>query len=132
MVVIVNAEGAVVGRLGTLVAKQALMGNKVAVVNVEKAVVTGNKDVLEEIYLTKRRIGGTSQKGPYYSKNPEKIVKRAIRGMLPWKTTRGKEAFKRIKCYVGIPVEYANKDMIELKKLIKSRYLTVEQISKLM
>ncbi len=129
--IVINGEGAVLGRLATYVAKQSLMGNKVAIVNVEKIIVTGSKPVLEKVFLTKRQIGGTSQKGPYYSKNPEKMVKRAIRGMLPWKKTAGREAFKRIRCYVGVPSEYESKEKKEMKREVKSRHLTIKQISKL-
>jgi len=131
MEIIIDAQNAVVGRLGTYAAKQALIGNKVIIVNCEKAVVTGSKKALEEVYLNKRRIGGTAQKGPYYSKNPEKMVKRAIRGMLPWKKTTGREAYKRIRCHIGVPVEYVNKEKQLMERPLKNKYLTVQQISKL-
>jgi len=131
MDIIIDAEGAVVGRLATYAAKQSLMGFKVFILNCEKAIITGNKKAIEEVYLNKKRIGGYAQKGPYYSKTPEKMVKRAIRGMLPWKKTTGREAFKRIRCYEGVPKEFIKKEKKEMKREIKSRYLTVEQISKL-
>lgn len=131
MEVVIDAERAVVGRMATYAAKQLLMGNEVAIVNCEKAVVTGPKKALQEVYLNKRTRGGTSQKGPYYSREPEKIVRRAIRGMLPWKRTTGREAFKRVRCYVGLPQEYASKEKMNFSKDLKTPYLTVEQISKL-
>jgi large subunit ribosomal protein L13 len=36
-------------------------------------------------------------------------MKRTIRGMLPYKRPRGVDAMRRIKCYVGIPVDFVGK-----------------------
>jgi len=132
MEIIIDAEDTVVGRMATYAAKQALMGNKISVLNAEKAIVTGKKKVLQEVMLTKKNKGGSAQKGPYISRSPEKIVKRSIRGMLPWKKTRGKEAFKLIKCYVGIPEKFASREKVSIKRRLSPPYLTVAQISKLM
>ncbi len=38
-------------------------------------------------------------------------MKRTIRGMLPYKRPRGVDAMKRIRCYVGVPVEFVGKEM---------------------
>ena len=130
MEIIINAEGAILGRMSTYAAKQALQGNKIIVVNCGKALITGNRGALQEVYLNKRTRGGTSQKGPYFSKVPERIVRRTIRGMLPWKKTTGREAFKRIFCYNDVPAEYSNKEKLIFKKEIKSRHMTVEELSK--
>lgn len=133
MEVIIDGTGAVLGRLATFAAKQALLGNKVSVVNCEKIIVTGKKKPLEEVYLNKRNRGGSAQKGPYYSKSTEQMVKRTIRGMLPWKKTTGQEAFKRVRCYKGIPEEYSTKEKKEMKAKFTRRvpHLTIEQISKM-
>lgn len=132
MEIVIDAKDAVLGRLGTFVAKQALMGNKVVIVNCEKAIITGSKEALQEVYLGRRNRGGHAQKGPYFSRNPEKFVKRAFRGMLPWKRTTGKKAYKRIRCYVEIPAEYEKKEKKEFKRPLKKPYLTVTQVVKLM
>ena len=44
MVAIIDSEGAVLGRLCTVVAKRLLNGEDIAVVNSEKAIVTGKKN----------------------------------------------------------------------------------------
>ena len=132
MEIVIDAQDAVVGRLSTYAAKQALIGNKVEIVNCEKAIISGNKKALQEVAQNRKNRGGTAQKGPYFSKNPEKIVKRSIRGMLPWKKTRGREAYKLIKCYVGVPEELAKKEKIEMRRNMKTPYLTVAQVSKFM
>ncbi len=127
--IVIDAEGAVLGRMATYAAKQSLLGNKVTVVNCEKAIITGNKRALQEVYLNKRKRGGTSQKGPYFSKLPDRIVRRTIRGMLPWKNTAGKEAFKRVMCYVGVPDSYAGKEKVSFKTEINSPHMTIGEIS---
>ncbi|MFC1685713.1 50S ribosomal protein L13 [Nanoarchaeota archaeon] len=132
MEVVIDAEGAIIGRLGTFVAKQALIGNEVRILNCEKGIITGSKEALQAVYLSRKWRGGYAQKGPYFSKSPEKIVKRSFRGMLPWKTTRGKDAFKRIKCYSGVPEEFEKKEKKEFKRTLKKPYLTVKEVSKLM
>ena len=43
------------------------------------------------------------KQGPYYSRSPADIVKRAFRNMVPYKNARGVEALKRLKCYNSVP-----------------------------
>lgn len=127
--IVVDAENAVLGRLGTFVAKNALKGEEIAVVNSEKAIITGNKGDIEEHFKSKRKRVGTKQTGPKHSRLSHLIVKRAIRGMLPRvKWGRGRDAFKRIKCYVGVPKEYENSKKISLAS-DKIKFITVKEIS---
>jgi large subunit ribosomal protein L13 len=61
-------------------------------------------------------------------------MKRTIRGMLPYKRPRGVEAFKNIKAYVGIPVEFAGKDMevpeeVHINRLNNPNYVTLGAVS---
>lgn len=128
--IIIDGEGAILGRMATFVAKQALLGYKVIILNCDKVVVTGNQSALQESYLNKRQRGGTSQKGPYFSKMPDKIMRRTVRGMLPWERTTGKEAFKRVWCEGGMPEEYAKKEKMSFKKEIKTPHMTLGEISK--
>ena len=130
--IIINAENATLGRLASYVAKQALLGNKIIILNSEKAIVTGRRLFIINDYLKKRSKGGKAiQKGPYYSRSSEKIVKRAIRGMLPdFRQGNGKEALKRILCFVGIPDKYKNSKMIKAGKEKTTSFILVEEISK--
>lgn len=99
--IVIDAKETVLGRLGSVIAKQLLKGNQVLVLNSEEVLISGNKaDIVEKI-LRLRKKGGSSQKGPKISKLPHRLVKRMIRGMLPWNRTGGKEAYKRLLCYVG-------------------------------
>lgn len=47
----------------------------------------------------------------YFPRRPDHIVKRTIRGMLPYKRERGADAFRRVKVYVGVPDELADSEM---------------------
>jgi large subunit ribosomal protein L13 len=106
---IIDATDLIVGRLATRVAKMALLNEEVAVVNSEKAIMTGKKD---EIIAKYKRIYsmGVPKKGPFLHRAPEKLLRRIIRGMLPYKQPRGVEAFKRIKCYSGVPTALQGKE----------------------
>ena len=43
---LIDANNKIVGRLGTVVAKKALLGEKIDIVNAENAVISGRKDVI--------------------------------------------------------------------------------------
>jgi len=142
---IVNAEGQILGRLATFVAKQALLGNEIIVVNAEKAIVSGKRRSVFREKMKKLEIKnlGNPRKGPFHQKRPDRFVRRTIRGMLPWKKPRGREAFRRIQVYIGIPREEIKKkhgieierakirELREIKKDVEN-YVTVGDICKFM
>jgi large subunit ribosomal protein L13 len=114
--IVVDGKGAVLGRLASFVAKESLKGQEISVINCDQIIITGNKKTIEKEFKEKRSRIGSSQKGPKHHANSEKIVKRTIRGMLPnHREGRGKEAFKKIKCYVGTPKEIKEIKPIVLK-----------------
>lgn len=106
--IIIDAQDLIVGRLGTKITKLLLTKQEVAVVNVEKAVFTGKREVVYKKYVEARE-RGAPLKGPYFPRRPDLFFRRSMRGMLPYKTGRGKEAFARLKCYIGIPSELEGK-----------------------
>ncbi len=130
-----DAEKIVVGRLGTRVAKDALMGNNVVIVNVEKAIITGDRRSVIEAFKVKRDIRTSSNptRGPFHERRPDMMVRRMFRGMLPWPTPRGKAAYKRIKVYIGIPEKYMNAERIVLEKSryrsMKNKFIQVSELS---
>ncbi|AXR77943.1 50S ribosomal protein L13 [Natrarchaeobaculum sulfurireducens] len=101
--VVVDARDCILGRVASEVAQRALNGERVAIVNAEDAVITGDKEDVFDTYRTRIQLG--SDRGPYYPKRPDTIFKRAVRGMLPYKKTRGREAFENVRVYVGNPYE---------------------------
>jgi len=130
--IIIDASNATLGRLASYAAKQALQGKKIIILNSEKAIVTGRKKFIITKYKERKELGGKFiQKGPYFSRSPEKIVKRTIRGMLPYKKGKGRGAFKRILCYKGIPEEYKDKKMFKAGKEKHTAYINIEEIARI-
>ena len=131
---IIDATNLVVGRMATRIAKAALLGNKVEIVNCQDAVVTGNQDDLIKNF-TDRTKRGEPFHGPFYPRREDMLIRRMIRGMLPWKTARGKAAFKNIMCYIGVPEHLNGKKFETIKEanisnVKKARYLRIGEISK--
>lgn len=99
--VVVDARDCIMGRVASEIAQRALDGDRVAVINAENAVITGNEESTMDTYRKRAELGSDS--GPYYPKRPDRIFKRAVRGMLPYKQDSGREAFESIRIYVGNP-----------------------------
>ena len=120
--------------MATFVAKQALLGNEVRIINSEKAIISGVKaKTIADAKNAKNR--GTPAKGPFITTMPDRYVRRAIRGMLPYKIAKGAEAYKRILCYIGTPEEFKDQKSVELKhasveKLPTLNYTTVGEVLK--
>ncbi len=100
---VVDARDCILGRVASEVAARAMDGERVAVVNAERAVITGNEESTMAVYRKRAELGSDS--GPYYPKRPDGIMKRAVRGMVPYKTDRGREAFEHVRVYVGEPLD---------------------------
>jgi len=135
--ILVNAQGLVMGRLASFAAKKAIEGNSVTIVNAEKAIITGNKQPALKKMQTRLNLHnkGNPEKGPKFSKMPDKVLRMAIRGMLPWKSSRGKQAFKRIHTYIGIPAELEGKKFEELPKAKakkEEKAVSLGEVSKLL
>ena len=112
--IVIDASGQVLGRLASEVSKLLLSGEAVNVINAEKAVVVGKPEmVLGE--FKQKRARGDPYHGPFYPRVPDRVIKRTVRGMLPYKTPRGMEAFKRLKVFISIPSEFSGKDVTVLK-----------------
>jgi len=105
---IIDGTNLIVGRVGTVAAKSAMLGEQVIILNCEKMIITGKRKALIEQFLHERK-RGVPVKGPFISRLPDRFVRRMIRGMLPYKRARGTAAYKRIMCYIGVPDKF--KDM---------------------
>jgi large subunit ribosomal protein L13 len=125
----IDATNAIAGRLASYVAKQALLGNSVNVFNCEKAVISGRLSAVRDKYYHRIFKTGRVFKGPFISRMPDRFVRRMIRGMVEHKQGRGKEAFDRIMCYIGVPAEFKERKLVKVAKqadeLPKLKYQTV-------
>ena len=127
--VVVDARDCILGRVASQVAQRALDGERVAVVNAEDAVITGSEEDVMSTYETRAELGSDS--GPYYPKRPDMIFKRTIRGMVPYKEDKGREAFENIRVYVGNPYE-EDGEVLEgtsLDRLSNIRFIQLGDIS---
>jgi ribosomal protein uL13 len=119
---VIDGKNAVLGRLASYSAKEALKGEEIVILNCEQVIITGNRKDTKETFERKKRRVGSGQKGPKHSRLAEKIVRRTIRGMLPnHRKGRGKIAFRKIKCFVGIPKEFQEAKKISGKREKKAK-----------
>lgn len=134
---VVDAEGHVVGRLASVIAKWLMEGRRVTVINAERAVFTGDKRMVLDWY--KRRISewrthyNPEKVGPKIPRRPDRILKRVIRGMLPHKRERGRKALRRLKIFLGVPPGLdLNRAVAVEPALFKprpgSKYITLEEL----
>lgn len=127
---IIDGNGAVLGRLASYAAKEALKGEEIAIVNCENIIITGNKQDIRRNLDEKRRKVGSQQSGPKISRDVAKMVKRTVRGMLPNPRYEGvgRNAFKKIKCYNNIPKELEGAKKIEMKS-DKLKFVKISEVN---
>lgn len=129
---IIDAKDLIAGRLCSFAAKKALLGETISILNSEGAVITGNRrDVLGKFKHRLQR--GMPKTGPFVHRPEHRFLKRMIRGMLPYKNFKGKTAFKRIKCYMGVPKEFEGKKFITINeanvaKTQSLKYITLKEL----
>lgn len=119
---IVDGEGHILGRLASIISKNLLEGEEVIVLNAEKIMISGSKDWAYAKYkqrIDRASISNPRDLGPKYPRRPDDIFRRTVRGMLPYKKTKGKESFKRLKSYVGVPREYKD---VECETISQAEY----------
>ena len=129
---IINAERLILGRMASIIAKRLLKGEKIVIVNAEKAVLSGKrkskvKEAKEFLQV------GHPKKGPFHSRRPDRIIRRTVRGMLPYKQPKGKHAQKRLKAFIGIPEELKDQNMETLAqadaKKLTCPYFTLGELA---
>lgn len=127
--VVIDANGKILGRMATKAAQQLKDGEDVHIINAERAVVTGRREDVFEKYRAKQEIGNRDH-GPYYPKAPERMVKRTVEGMLP-KSNDGRDMVKQLKTYNGNPEGFdADENGIKsVTDLQGSEYVSMQEIS---
>jgi large subunit ribosomal protein L13 len=101
---IISADGLIMGRMASIVAERLMGGEELVIVNAEKAVLSGKKK--NKVLEAKEFLGvGSPGRGPFHYRRPDRIVRRTVRGMLPFKKPKGKQAYKRLKVFIGTPAE---------------------------
>jgi large subunit ribosomal protein L13 len=131
--IFIDADGAVLGRLASEVAKRLLNGEDITVINAEKALITGSKGNIMFQYKQMRFVGST-RKGPYFPRMPDRILRRTVRGMLPFNQYRGRSAYKRLRVYIGVPRELGKVSAQKLgaRALRNPRHMELGEVSRLL
>jgi len=130
----IDAKDMIIGRMASEVAKRAIHGETINIVNSEEAVIVGRPELIIEKY--KHRVAmGTPRKGPFIDKQPHRFLKRMIRGMLPHKQEKGASAYKRILCYVGVPEDFKKQsiekiELADIKKTKNVKYIKLKDLCK--
>lgn len=135
-VTIIDASGLILGRLASTVAKKLLTGETVIIVNAEKAVVSGSREGVAR-GARKRletRTHTALSKAPKHPRRPDRIMRVAVRGMLPWRKPHGIAAYKRLKVYVGVLEDFKK---VEAKTIpqassvkLKGPFVTLEKLAR--
>ncbi|MDH3348160.1 MAG: 50S ribosomal protein L13 [Desulfobulbaceae bacterium] len=111
---VVDANGKVLGRIATEIAKRLRgkhkptfcnfqdNGDFIVVINADKVHLTGNKLDDKKYYRHTGYIGGIKERTAreVLEKKPEDLIRLAVKGMLP-KNKLGRKQFKKLKVYVG-------------------------------
>lgn len=134
-----DAKDKILGRLSTHVAKQLLSGKKIAIINAEQAIMSGSKKSLKAKYQTRLDLQEKEnpEHSPYWSRRPDFLVKRVIRGMLPYhRKATGKDAYRRLLVFNGVPEEFKGIKPTEIKskdpRALYSGYTRISELSQLL
>jgi large subunit ribosomal protein L13 len=131
---VIDASNLILGRMASSVAKRLLNGEEIRIINAEKTVISGRKDTTFNRY--KRYIDrGSREFGPRFPRRPDQIVARTIRGMIPHTKMTGREAYNRLKVYIGVPPELSKEQAGTLEdasimRLSTSNYTVLGELSK--
>ena len=129
---VIDGEGLILGRMASIVAKRLLAGETIDIVNAEKIVVSGKKQMVIKDRKEFLEVGGF-EKGPVHYRQPHRIVRRTIRGMLPYRKAHGRQAFSRLKVHIGVPDEFEGTELEGMERYHSSnlnrRYVTIGKIA---
>ena len=124
---IIDADGAILGRLASKIAKELLKGESITVVNSEKIVISGNPEAVFRRFH-ERKEKGYSSKGPFHQKYPDKVLIRSVRGMLPYRKEKGKIAFKKLKVFMGNPDNLKGEKISKTSNDLECKFVTLDQV----
>lgn len=132
----VDVSNCIAGRVCSHVAKLLLQGNRVSIINSEKAMLSGNRYTIIDEYKKRLEVGSVTNPihGPYHPRRPDRILTKMVRAMTPRRKPSGISAFKRLRVYIGIPKELGSKEIkiFDDTKITKpeSYYITIGEVAK--
>lgn len=135
-ILVVDATNCIAGRMCSHVSKLLLQGNRVAIVNAEKAMLSGNRYKTIDSYKEHLGINSVTNPihGPFHPRRPDTILSKMVRGMVPKRKPDGISAFKRLRVYMGVPegMKAARMESFDDSKISKpeSYYISVAEVAK--
>ena len=115
--IVYDATDKVLGRLASVVAKQLLIARKagnplrIIVLNSDHAIVSGLRSRVLADYDFKYKLNHP-RKGPFFPRMPDQIMKRTVRGMLPYqKNSSGRNAVKDLRVMIGCPTNLSGDEL---------------------
>lgn len=138
-----NADGLIMGRLASTVAELLLKAaredrdDKVVIINSEKAIVSGRPRSVLNTYHAKYELNH-SRKGPFFPRMPDMILKRTVRGMLPYqKKSSGRRALRNLRVEIGcpshleadLPEGHESGDDSKIRRALPERFILLGDIS---
>ena len=134
-IIIADADGQIAGRLCSKVSKLLLQGNKVVIVNAEKALISGSRKSILQEYEDWLQIASIThpKHGPFHPRRPDGILARMVRGMLPRKKSKGIEARRRLRVHISVPPEFSKMQTTSFEdakaRKAMSYYLTMAEVA---
>lgn len=138
-----NADGLIMGRLASTVAELLIKAaredrdDKVIIINSEKAIVSGRPRSVLNIYQAKYKLNHP-RKGPFFPRMPDMIMKRTVRGMLPYQRKNvGRRALRNLKVEIGCPSHlesdlpdgHESGDDSKIRRALPDRFILLGDIS---
>jgi ribosomal protein uL13 len=138
---LIDANNKILGRFCSQIAKKALLGDYIVIINAKDAIISGTKRDIHEKYLAKLNIKTATNplRGPFHERRPDTFMRRVIKQMLPRKKFRGKEALKRVHVFISdiperfkikyqkiVPIEIDNADKRRLSHY--NKFITLENL----
>ncbi len=105
---VIDADRQVLGRVASITAKMLIEGKSIVVINADAAMVSGDKRVMVKRYRTRLNLQDKAnpEHSPYWPRRSDMLFKRIVRGMLPYRLPKGKDAYKRLRVFSGVPKEF--------------------------
>ena len=134
-ILVVDATNCIAGRMCSHVSKLLLQGNRVAIVNAEKAMLSGNRYKTIDSYKEHLGINSVTNPihGPFHPRRPDTILSKMVRGMVPKRKPDGISAFKRLRVYMGVPegMKSAKMESFDDSKITKpeSYYISIAEVA---
>lgn len=127
MVKIIDGKDQVMGRLASQIVKLLQQGEKLEVLNANDIIISGNSKKIREKFYRKKEMGDPHH-GPYFSKEPYKIFKRSVRGMLPYKKNKGRKALENLKVFNGNPNNKKGETLVKTKRDLLCNHIKLGEI----